>query len=245
MSFSQCQTTEDGKFLIPNGVRAIKLESHELQLNEEHHENFSSVLRDRQTKFDTRADVALFGFTPIYGSLSLDYINIKKKMAMHNFGLEKIDMYYESYKLILINGQMKMVETFRHDIEAIADALTSGRLREAEYLAQLVVGHYGTSIVTKPVFGASLELRNYIDLKDKTSKTKNELSIKTEAGGLIQIWNVINNIGTRVGGSHHNTNQTRTRNSTYASRIEVKSKGKFSTLKQLNEENIGEIVSLF
>ncbi|PAV78118.1 hypothetical protein WR25_13074 [Diploscapter pachys] len=71
--------------------------------------------------------------------------------------------------MVANDGQMKVIDSFQHEIQGIADALSRERPRMAEYLAQLTVKQYGTHFVTKSIMGASLEQLDYVESDDGSS----------------------------------------------------------------------------
>ncbi|PAV78237.1 hypothetical protein WR25_17645 [Diploscapter pachys] len=180
LNFSQCKTTEDGEYLIPNGVRTTNIKSSLIKEVKTRHENFRSILQTRQNSIAVGAEIPIPGPVSIGGSLSAEFINIKKTMTRLNTDLKTLNVVYEAYEMVANDGQMKVIDSFQHEIQGIADALSRERPRMAEYLAQMTVEKYGTHFVTKSIMGASLEQLDYVESDDGSSFSNEDSS--TSAG---------------------------------------------------------------
>ena len=201
LNFSQCKTTEDGEYLISNGVRTTKIASRRIQEIKNHYDNFRSVLQTRQNSIAVGTDIPVLGPVSIGGSLSTEFIKIKKTMTRLNTGLNTLSLIYEAYEMVANDGQMKVIDSFQHEIQGIADALSRGLPREAEYLAQLTVKEYGTHFVTKSTMGASLEYLEYVESDDGSSFSSGGVTTSARVG--IKVPGIAS-LG--AGGTHSKTN---------------------------------------
>ncbi|PAV79248.1 hypothetical protein WR25_03831 [Diploscapter pachys] len=232
LNFSQCKTTEDGEYLIPNGVRTTKIESRRIRQVEDHHDNFRSVLQARQNSITVGAEIPIYGAVSIGGSLSAEFINIKKTMTRLNTGLNTLNLVYEAYEMVANDGQMKVIDSFQHEIQGIADALNSGMPQKAEYLAQMTVKQYGTHFVTKSIMGVSLEQLDYIESDDGSSFSNEGAS--TSVGISIGVPGV--SVG--VGGTHSKTNIEETERSSRIRHTDEFRKGNFTFTRNTDDNGV-------
>lgn len=80
MNYSQCKTTEDGRYLIPDDVFVTPIKESKASLNSElidHWTNYSSMT---STTINVEAHESFFG--SISGSYSSEYRDVKKKQVM-------------------------------------------------------------------------------------------------------------------------------------------------------------------
>ncbi|PAV73375.1 hypothetical protein WR25_00267 [Diploscapter pachys] len=238
LNFSQCKTTEDGEYLIPNGVRTTKIESRRIKEIEDHHDNFRSVLQARQSSIVVGAEIPIFGPVSIDGSFSSEFINIKKTMTRFNTGLNTLNLVYEAYEMVANDGQMKVIDSFQHEIQGIADALNSGMPQKAEYLAQLTVKQYGTHFVTKSIMGASLEYLVYVESDDGSSFSNEGAS--TSVGISIGVPGV--SVG--VSGTNSKNNIEETERSSRIRHTDEFRKGSFTFARNTNSNGVGIYTNL-
>ncbi|PAV73710.1 hypothetical protein WR25_04636 [Diploscapter pachys] len=238
LNFSQCKTTEDGEYLIPNGVRTTKIESRRIRQVEDHHDNFRSVLQARQNSITVGAEIPIYGAVSIGGSLSAEFINIKKTMTRLNTDLNTLSLVYEAYEMVANDGQMKVIDSFQHEIQGIADALSSGMPQKAEYLAQMTVKQYGTHFVTKSIMGVSLEQLDYVESDDGSSFSNEGTS--TSAG----IGIGVSGVSVGVSGTNSKNTIKETERSSRIRHTDEFRKGNF-TLMRNTDSNGAEIYTNF
>jgi len=234
LNFSQCKTTEDGEYLIPNGVRTTKIESRRIRQVEDHHDSFLSVLQARQNSITVGAEIPIFGPVSIGGSLSAEFIKIKKTMTRLNTGLNTLSLIYEAYEMVANDGQMKVIDSFQHEIQGIADALSRGMPRMAEYLAQMTVKQYGTHFVTKSIMGVSLEHLEYVESDDGSSFSSKGTTIAAGIG--IKLPSVVS-LG--VGGTNSKTNIEGTKRLSRIRHIDEFRKGSFTFTQNTDRNGVG------
>ncbi|PAV89353.1 hypothetical protein WR25_05583 [Diploscapter pachys] len=229
LNFSQCKTTEDGEYLIPNGVRTTKIESSRIKEIEDHHDNFRSVLQARQNSIAVGVEIPIFGPVSIGGSLSAEFINIKKTMTRLNTDLNTLNLVYEAYEMVANDGQMKVIDSFQHEIQGIANALNRGRPRMAEYLAQMTVKQYGTHFVTKSIMGASLEYLEYVESDDGSSFSNEGASTSVGIGISVP------RVSFGVSGTNSKTNIKETERSSRIRHTDEFRKGNFTFTRNTND----------
>ncbi|PAV88497.1 hypothetical protein WR25_23122 [Diploscapter pachys] len=135
--------------------------------------------------------------------------------------------------MVANDGQMKVIDSFQHEIQGIADALSRGTPRRAEYLAQMTVKQYGTHFVTKSIMGASLEQLEYVE-SDDGSSFSNEGS-STSAGIGIGVPRV--SVG--VSGTNSKTNIEEIERSSRIRHIDEFRKGNFTFTRNTDDNGVG------
>ena len=184
LNFSLCQKTDDGKYLIPNGIRAVKIESQHIQKRTSKFENLNSVLKDRQNSIAPGIDIPVFSSISIGGSFSTSFIKIKETMTRHRTDLKSLKFIHESYELAVMDGEVPLLNSFNTDILEVAEAISGNLSLKADYLTQRMVNKYGTHIITKVTMGAMLERLGYTNLSEESKNTTDgiDASIKLKLG---------------------------------------------------------------
>ncbi|XP_062382902.1 macrophage-expressed gene 1 protein-like [Sardina pilchardus] len=156
LSYSQCQTTEDGIYLIPDEVFVIPQKMSGLETNSE---LISSWLDQRSTtSFSINAGAS---YKQINGKFSVEF----QRMKTHQVRETAVTT------LVQVRSHMYTVKTFpdftldsrfAHQAEEIADAIVNNQTRQAAYLSERLVLDYGTHVITTLEAGASLVQEDYL-----------------------------------------------------------------------------------
>ncbi|XP_063050286.1 macrophage-expressed gene 1 protein-like [Engraulis encrasicolus] len=159
-SYSLCQMTEDGVYLIPDDIFVIPQKVANVETNSE---IISSWLDYRSTtSFSINVDA----------SFPIDEIGLNAKfsvefarMKMHQVGDTSVTARTEVRNhLYTVKSypEFTLDSRFARQAEEIAHAIENNQTRQAAYLSEMLVRDYGTHVITTVEAGASLVQEDYL-----------------------------------------------------------------------------------
>ncbi|XP_060564488.1 macrophage-expressed gene 1 protein-like [Ruditapes philippinarum] len=153
-NYSQCRTTEDGKFLIPDGIFTIPIKSSKVETYAElitHWDNFTSTL---SRGVNVHAGLH-FSHVGISGKFSDEYESVKSTQHFDKSMTTRVQVRYVQYTAKL-EPDTKINDVFRARLRTIAAHITLNRTDLARYESQLLVRDFGTHVITSIDVGAAL-----------------------------------------------------------------------------------------
>ncbi|XP_053388384.1 macrophage-expressed gene 1 protein-like [Mercenaria mercenaria] len=154
LSYMECKTTEDGMFLIPDGVRAIPVKNSKVDSYAElieHWDDYSSIL-SRSINAEAGLHTDNIG---ISGKFSDEYEDVKSKQHNDKTVTTRVQARYIQY-----NAKMEpdtaVNKVFQSRLRKIAAHLTLNRTDLARYESQLLVRDFGTHVINSIDAGAAL-----------------------------------------------------------------------------------------
>ncbi|KAG2464054.1 MPEG1 protein, partial [Polypterus senegalus] len=190
-SYSTCQTTEDGFYLIPDEVFVIPQKQTKLDMNTEIIENWM----DHKSPVAENINVDVSFISVLNGKFSKENQRVKSFQVQDKSSTTRVQVQNLVY-IVRANPNFSFDPRFKRQIMDIAEALEDGQTKEADYLSEMLVLNYGTHVITSVNAGAILLQEEYVRSSFITSERKDILSIKTSAG--ISFFNMIN-IGFNAG----------------------------------------------
>ncbi|XP_045065882.1 LOW QUALITY PROTEIN: macrophage-expressed gene 1 protein-like [Coregonus clupeaformis] len=174
-SYSQCQTTEDGVYLIPDEVFVIP---QKLTGVETHSEIISTQLEHHSsTSQSINVDVS---FLPVLNAkFSTENQRVKSHQVQDRSVTTRVQVRNFLYT-VKAHPDFTLDGRFVRQAEEIADAIENNQTRQAAYLSEKMVLDYGTHVITSIDAGASLVQEDY--LSDKYVSTTDKFSVKALAG---------------------------------------------------------------
>ncbi|XP_061465687.1 macrophage-expressed gene 1 protein-like [Rhineura floridana] len=151
LNYSQCRTTEDGEYLIPNDVFVVPLKKSIVKIH-------SEIIKDWLNYTDAFAQSinAEVSFLPV---LNGKFSAGSQETKMHNIYDEtvttRVQARYHIYSVKAVPS-FTFHKEFRHQLVKIGNYLENNQSRFADYLAEMLVLNYGTHVLTSLEAGASL-----------------------------------------------------------------------------------------
>ncbi|XP_012790904.2 macrophage-expressed gene 1 protein-like [Sorex araneus] len=172
--YSQCKTTEDGEYLVPDDVHVVTRRESVVETRAE--------LIDRWVDYtdawaaSINADVSFL--SALNGKFSLDCENVKKYDLEYQTVTTRVQVRHSVYSV-------KSPETptfhpeFREQLLTLSDYLDSNRTLEAQYLAEMLVRNYGTHVLTDVEAGATLVQEDQVrqELAESQTREKGNLTL--------------------------------------------------------------------
>ncbi|XP_046500131.1 macrophage-expressed gene 1 protein-like [Equus quagga] len=149
--YSQCLTTEDGEYLIQDHLH---------------------VVPQRESFVETRGEL----INHLNGKSSIDCQNVKKYNLEYQTVTARVQVRHSIYS-VKAPEIPDFQPTFRQHLLALSDHLENDQIREAEYLAEMLVLWYGTHVLTDVQAGATLVQEDQVrrELVDSQAGERNNV----------------------------------------------------------------------
>nr|XP_040051897.1 macrophage expressed 1, tandem duplicate 1 [Gasterosteus aculeatus aculeatus] len=177
LSYRQCQTTEDGLYLIPDEVFVIPKKQTGVEMNSE---IISSWLEQKSsTSNSINADVS---FLPVLnGKFSIENQRMKTHQVKDSSTTARVQVRNFIYT-VKAYPDFTLDTRFAQQVKDIADAIENNQTRNVDYLAEKMVLDYGTHVITSVDAGATLVEEDYLRSSYVSDDVSESSSIKSQAG---------------------------------------------------------------
>ncbi|XP_051755987.1 macrophage-expressed gene 1 protein-like [Ctenopharyngodon idella] len=178
LSYSQCQTTEDGVYIIPDEVFVIPQKVSGVETNSEI--IMSWMDQTSSTSSSINADASFL--VVLNGKFSKESQRIKTHQVKESAVTARVQVRNHLYT-VKAYPNFPLDSRFAQQAEEITDAIKNNQTRLATYLSEKLILDYGTHVITSVDAGATLVQEEYL----KTSYIQRNLlelsSISASAGG--------------------------------------------------------------
>ncbi|XP_030637599.1 macrophage-expressed gene 1 protein-like [Chanos chanos] len=196
-SYSQCQTTEDGVYLIPDEVFVIPRKTSGVESNSQ---IISSWLeQSSSTSFSVNSDVSFFSV--LNAKFSTENKRMKTHQVRESSVTARVQVRNHLYT-VRAYPDFTLDTRFARQAEEIADAIENNQTRQAAYLSERLILDYGTHVITSVDAGATLVNEDYLRASYVSNNQQAQSSISASAG--LNFFNKVKfDIGTKY--SHETT----------------------------------------
>ncbi|KAJ8285248.1 hypothetical protein GJAV_G00024630 [Gymnothorax javanicus] len=208
-SYSLCQTTEDGAYLIPDEVFVVPQKVTGVETNSE---IISNWLEQRSSTAHTVNGDSSF-FSVLNAKFSVENQRMKTHQVKEGSVTTRVQVRNFMYS-VKAHPDFTLDARFAQQAGEIADALENNRTRQATFLSEKMILDYGTHVLTSVDAGASLVQEDYLRASF-VSDSETARSAVTASAGL----NFFNKVNIGIGGgTQHETSETRSYegNTTYS-----------------------------
>ena len=211
-SYSTCQVSGDGLYLLPDNVYLIPIQRSKVDVFAEYFDSFQDYTS--QTAVSVNAQFKYSGmFSSIGGSFSTDYQDTKSKMVNHNSNSARVSLRYNLYT-VHIPTDAQLHRTFKSRLLDIAANIQNNNTKLAHYLAELLVRDYGTHVITSVDAGAGLSKTTFVSQEFRKDQENRSLVVSASASGsFFGDFHVSASVKTSVSSSTLNQFQQSTTNS--------------------------------
>ncbi|XP_033827846.1 macrophage expressed 1, tandem duplicate 1 [Periophthalmus magnuspinnatus] len=176
-TYSQCQTTEDGIYLIPDEVFVIPQKETGVETSSE---IISSWTEQKSvTSSSINADVSFLGM--VNGKFSTENQRMKTHQVKDSATTTRVQVRNFIYS-VKAYPDFTLDSRFVQQVKDIADAIENNQTKNAAYLSERIVVDYGTHVITSVDAGASLVEEDYLNSKYVSDNISQGLSVKAQAG---------------------------------------------------------------
>ncbi|XP_036115361.1 macrophage-expressed gene 1 protein-like [Molossus molossus] len=150
-NYSQCRTTEDGEYLIPDQVHVVPQRESVVETRAELIDEWLSYTDTWAASINTE-----LSFLPsLNGKFSVDFQNVKKYNLEYETVTTRVQVRYNIYS-VKVPEAPDFHPAFLQHLLTLSDHLENNQTQEAEYLAEMLVLRYGTHVLTHVEAGATL-----------------------------------------------------------------------------------------
>lgn len=177
LSYFQCQTTEDGLYLIPDEVFVIPHKETGVETNSE---IISSWLEQKSsTSHSINADISFFSV--LNGKFSKENQRMKTHQVKDASTTARVQIRNFIYS-VKSYPDFTLDTRFAQQAKEIADAIENNQTRNANYLSERMVLDYGTHVLTSVDAGATLVQEDYLRSSYVTDSVSESSTVKASAG---------------------------------------------------------------
>uniref|UniRef100_H3A4Y7 Macrophage expressed 1 n=2 Tax=Latimeria chalumnae TaxID=7897 RepID=H3A4Y7_LATCH len=151
LNFSECRTTEDGEYLIPNDVYVIAQKQSNIEINSELIENWLSYKDSVANSINTEASF----FSILNGKFSAQFQQVKIHNVYDQTVTARVQARYHIYS-VKSKPYFSLDPGFKRELVEIANHLENNQTRMAQFLTEMLILNYGTHVLTSLDAGASL-----------------------------------------------------------------------------------------
>uniref|UniRef100_A0A087YMK4 Macrophage-expressed gene 1 protein n=2 Tax=Poecilia formosa TaxID=48698 RepID=A0A087YMK4_POEFO len=177
LSYFQCQTTEDGLYLIPDEVFVIPQKETGVETNSE---IISSWLEQKSTTSNSiNADVSFYSV--LNAKFSSENTRMKSHQVKDSSTTARVQVRNFIYT-VKAYPDFTLDSRFVQQVKDIADAIVNNQTRNADCLSEKMVLDYGTHVITSIDAGASLVQEDYLRSSYVSDSSSDTSTIKAQAG---------------------------------------------------------------
>lgn len=165
-NYSQCKTTNDGRFLIPNDVLTIPIQRSRLDSYATIFNHWDDYVSMTSASINLGATV----YSAVSGKFGFEYQHVKEHQVNNNARTTRTQMRSNLYKVIL-EPDAQLNPKFKNRLLDIAANIQNNNTAYASYLSELLVRDYGTHVLRSIDVGALISQidsvnSNYIENKN-------------------------------------------------------------------------------
>lgn len=200
-NYSMCKVTNDGRFLIPDNVIVVPLQSSRVETFAtffDHWDNYTSM-----DSFSINVEASVFSL--VSGKFGTQYQQVKEHQYNFDAKTTRTQLRTNLYKIIL-EPDSQFDTRFRNRLFDIAANIQSNNTFYANYLSDLLVRDYGTHVVKSVDAGAIAARIDSISSSYVNSLNSDKTSITAAASGTF--FKGMFSVGVSTAFSHSNSDDT-------------------------------------
>ncbi|XP_062378177.1 macrophage-expressed gene 1 protein-like [Sardina pilchardus] len=176
-SYSQCRTTEDGVYLIPDEVFVIPQKITTVERSSDVFEHWLN--HTSSTSQTINADASFL--SELNGKFSSDSQRTKTYQVRDKAVISRSQVRNRMYTVDTY-PDFTLDSRFIEQVKEIADALLKNNTRRATFLSEMMVVDYGTHVITSVDAGAILEQEDYVESNYYYYNTTEKTQLSNTAG---------------------------------------------------------------
>ncbi|KAF7662344.1 hypothetical protein LDENG_00238660 [Lucifuga dentata] len=177
LSYFQCQTTEDGLYLIPDEVFVIPHKETGVETNSE---IISSWLEQKSSTSQT-INLDISYLSVLNGKFSAENMRMKTHQVKDSSTTTRVQVRNFVYT-VKAHPDFTLDSRFAQQTKEIADAIENNQTKHAAYLSEKMVLDYGTHVIMTVDAGAALVEEDYLSSSYEVDSTSQNSSITAAAG---------------------------------------------------------------
>ncbi|XP_053417788.1 macrophage-expressed gene 1 protein [Nycticebus coucang] len=185
LTYTNCRTTDDGQYIIPDEIYTIPQKQSNLEMNSEILDSWVNYLSS--TSFSINTDISFY--STVNGKFSTEFQRMKTLQVKDQAIATRVQVRNLIYTA-KISPAAELSWEFKKALVSISEHLENSQTRMAAYLAELLVLNYGTHVITSVDAGATLVQEDHVKASFLQDNESSRSSVTTAAG--IAFRNIIN-----------------------------------------------------
>ncbi|XP_048730095.2 macrophage-expressed gene 1 protein-like [Ostrea edulis] len=180
-NYSECRTTDDGKYLIPDNVFTVPVKTSQVEISGETFQHWSDYISTTAFSINTEASLFYKGIK-LSGSFSGEKYTVKRNQILGKSVTTRVQARYVRYSAKLQHGS-QLSSVFRQQILSIANNIQRNLSTLAEYESQILVRDFGTHILSSVDAGAVISQTDQVKSSFLRNLNKDTSRLLAAAGG--------------------------------------------------------------
>ena len=178
-NYSQCLTSEDGKYLIPDNTYAIALKQSNVALNSEYFDHWNKYSSMTSSSINAEAHGSI-GHASFGGKFSDESQSVKKHQVENKAVTTRAQLRYKFYT-VKAQPEMQLHPVFKFRLLDIAAHIQCNDTAMARYMADLIVRDFGTHYISSIDAGAVLSKIDHVKSSYASSSSEDKSKITASA----------------------------------------------------------------
>ena len=175
-NYSLCQTSKDGKYLLPDGIFLIPVQESKVETYADYFDHWDNYTSMTSSSVNFHAGF----FSVVSGKFSDDYKSVKSHQVNDKSKTTRVQIRHKLYSVKIQPGA-QLHPVFKARLFDIAANLQNNNTEFAHYQAQLLVRDYGTHFLTSLEAGAIIAQTDYISSSYIANLNSDSTSISASA----------------------------------------------------------------
>ena len=179
-NYSQCQTSKDGKYLLPDGIFLIPVQQSSVDTSAEyfdHWDNYTSAI-----SFSLGIHGGINGL--LSDKFSAGYTHTKSHMYNQNSKMTRAQIRYRLYMVKMQPGA-QLHPAFKARLYDIAAHLQNNNIEQARFLSETIIRDFGTHCITSMDAGAIILQDSFIRNSYVQNSSSDSFSIAQSASAVL------------------------------------------------------------
>ncbi|ERE78699.1 macrophage-expressed gene 1 protein [Cricetulus griseus] len=177
LTYTDCKTTEDGQYIIPDEVFTIPQKESNLDMNSEILDSWMNYQSTTSFSINLELDSPF----KVNGKFSTEFQRMKTHQVKDHAVTTRVQVRNLVYT-VKNNPNSEFTLGFRKELMEIYDCLEKNQTKMATYLAELLVLNYGTHVITSVDAGAALIQEDHIKSSFLKNSKGDRVAVTASAG---------------------------------------------------------------
>ncbi|CAH6793796.1 Pfpl [Phodopus roborovskii] len=177
LTYTNCKTTEDGEYIIPDEVFTIPQKESNLDMNSEILDSWVNYRSSTSFSINMEIDSPF----KVNGKFSTEFQRMKTLQVKDHAVTTRVQVRNLVYT-VKNNPSSELSLGFKKELMEICDYLEKNQTKMATYLAELLVLNYGTHVITSVDAGAALIQEDHIKSSFLKNSEGNRIAVTASAG---------------------------------------------------------------
>ena len=197
-NYSQCQTTKDGKYLLPDNIFVIPVKQSHFTRSAEYFDHWDNYTMATSVTISVGGGIDKLAS----GKYSTEYQNVKSRMYNDETRMTRAQIKIRQYTT-KAQPDSPLHPVFKERLFDIAAYLERNNIEQARYLAEILVRDFGTHCITSVEAGAMIVQSSYLKSSYIAQLSENSFSFtQSDSAVLEKVVNISTSLKLSIDESH-------------------------------------------